>query len=639
MYWAGLVVVPLFAMYVVRKQRGREVDGQMSKPIAYMLWFCGGFVGLHRFYGKSAWGLLYIPLFVALMLCNAQYRHAFNEVSGAINEISIAEFDLERAEKDAKIDAKEAQPKLVKAKKEVSKKRIKEAQYIIDTYILILQDKVLLDEVEHSIAQERVDAAWALQQVMLKLKKSISEMSDAYMQERTSDIDYIEKRILRNLAGKKTVPLSNIGEKVVIIANDLSPADTASLKSDEVLGFVTECGGKTSHTAIMARALKIPSVVGLKEAMSTVSNGDIIIIDGSHGVVIVNPEPETLLKYKQKKAQYEEFERRLLSYKDLPAESIDGFRIQLLANIEIVEELSSVVEYGAEGIGLFRTEFLYINQKQLPTEEKLFEIFKLAAQTVAPHPVTIRTLDIGGDKFISHVDVAEEMNPVMGLRAIRFCLKELAIFKTQLRAILRASVFGQVKILFPMISCVTEVVQIKKILKEVKKELKREQTPFDPDIAIGIMIEVPSSATIADILAQKVNFFSIGTNDLIQYALAIDRVNEQVSYLYEPLHPAVLRLLRTIICSAHDNGIPVAMCGEMAGEPAYIPILLGLGIDELSMNPLALLEAKKVLRSLEFKRCKEITDRLFEFSTAEDIKGFLKKAIGRYYSKNVLDKQ
>lgn len=531
----------------------------------------------------------------------------------------------------------ESKDQLIKAKKEVSKRKIKEAQYIIDTHILILQDKVLINNAVKKIKTEKVDAAWALKSTMDDLKRSVSQINDEYMRERTSDLDYIEKRVLRNLAGKKGDIISKIGEKVIIIAYDLSPADTANFNVDEVLGFITECGGKTSHTAIIARALKIPSVVGLKDVLQKVKNGDSVIIDGIHGVIIVNPDAEMLLKYRQKKAQHEEFERRLLRYKDLASESTDGFKVSLLANIEIVEEVASVLDYGAEGIGLFRTEFLYINKKELPSEEELFEIFKKAAEKIAPLPVTIRTLDIGGDKFISHIDVAEEMNPVMGLRAIRFCLKEIGIFKTQLRAILRASAYGKVRILFPMISCAEEVLQIKKLLLEVKKDLKKEKKAFDQDIEIGIMVEVPSSATIADILAKEVNFFSIGTNDLIQYLLAIDRVNEQVSYLYEPLHPAVLRLLRRIIDAAHDSGISVAMCGEMAGDPAYIPILLGLGIDELSMNPIAILEAKKVLRSINYKQCREIVEKLFVFPTAEEIRTFLKKEMKNSPEKIALD--
>ncbi len=527
------------------------------------------------------------------------------------------------------IDDSKAQ--LTKAKKAVGRKKIKEAQNIIETHILILQDKVLLKTAVEKIKKERVDAAWALKSTMQDLKRNVAGMSDDYLQERTSDIDFIEKRILRNLAGKKQDPVSRRDDKAIIVANDLSPADTVNLNVNEVLGFATECGGKTSHTAIIARALKIPAAVGLKDVLQKVKNSDTIVIDGIHGAVIINPDPATLMKYQEKKDQHEEFERQLLEYKNLPSESVDGHGVSLLANIEIVEEISSVLDYGAEGIGLFRTEFLYINKHQLPTEDELFAIFKTVVKQVAPHPVTIRTLDIGGDKFMSHINVADEMNPVMGLRAIRFCLKEIPIFKTQLRAILRASVFGTIKILFPMISGIEEVKQIKKILREVKAELKRENKPCGRGIKIGIMVEVPSSATIADLLAREVDFFSIGTNDLIQYLLAIDRVNEQVSYLYEPLHPAVLRLVRKIVVCAHENGIPVAMCGEMAGEPLYTPVLLGLGLDELSMNPIAILNARKVLRSLHYERCREITEKLFELSTAADIKAFLKKETKKLY--------
>ena len=523
------------------------------------------------------------------------------------------------------IDDSKAQ--LERAKQEVRKKEVPEGEYIIDTHLLILQDKVLLNSVVNRIRDEKIDAAWAVGQVMTDFKNNIAEISDEYMQERTSDIDYIEQRVLRNLAGKTAEVITRTSENTIIVANDLSPADTAGLDVKTVLGFVTDCGGKTSHTAIMARALKIPAVVALNDASLTINNGDLIAVDGNNGAVIVNPDAPTLLKYRQLKSKYEEFERSLLQYKTLPSVSVDGYGVKLLANIEIVEELDTVQHYGADGIGLFRTEFLYLNKQTLPSEDELFLIFKRAAEQLAPKPVTVRTIDIGGDKFMSQLDMAEEMNPAMGLRAIRFCLKELPIFRTQLRAILRASAFGKVKIMFPMISCVEEMRRVKEVLDDVMAELSREDKAYDPHIEIGSMIEVPSSATIADLLAREVNFFSIGTNDLIQYLLAIDRVNEQVSYLYEPLHPAVLRLLRRIIDAAHAQGIPVAMCGEMAGEPLYLPILLGLGIDELSMTPIALLESKKILRSMDYRQCEQIVNKLFTFSTAEEIRAYVTREI------------
>ena len=525
----------------------------------------------------------------------------------------------------------ESQSQLLRAKKDINKKKFKEAQYIIDTHILLLQDKVLMDNTIKIIKHEKIDAALALKKTIAGLRTHLAEINDEYMKERTSDIDYIEQRLLRNLAGIKRDIVAKIREKVIIVSSDLSPADTANLNVNEVLGFTIDSGGRTSHTAIMARALKIPAVVGLKDITRRVKTGDTMILDGIHGVVIINPTADTLLKYNQKKAEYDEFEIGLLKHKDLPGETIDGFRVKLMANIEIMEELPSVLTYGAEGIGLYRTEFLYLNRKDLPSEAEQFEIYKTVSQKIAPHPVTIRTLDIGGDKFMSHIDVAEEINPVMGLRAIRFCLKEVAIFKTQLRAIMRSSAYGKVKIMFPMISGIEEVRQIKIILSEVKKELQAEHKVFDPDIEIGIMVEVPSAASIADILAKEVNFFSIGTNDLIQYTLAIDRVNENVSYLYEPLHPAVLRLLQNIINAAHDNGIPVAMCGEMAGEPFYMPILLGLGIDELSMNVMALPRVKSVLRSLDYKQSQLVTDSIFKLSTAQEIETLLKKEVKKHF--------
>lgn len=530
-----------------------------------------------------------------------------------------------------KLSLNESKKQLLIIKKEVEHKKHKEARYIIDAQILILEDKLLTENIISTIKEKRIDAASAVRDTMRVLSKSFDDVGDEYLKERKSDIDYIGERITRNILGRKRQDLSNIKEESIIVANDLSPADTANLDVDVVKGFVTNAGGKTSHTAIMARALEIPSVVGLEKVTEEVYNGDTIIVDGTIGVVIIRPTSETLRNYSEKKQKYEQLEKELFKHKDLPAETPDGYQIKLLANIELVEELSSVLEHGAEGIGLYRTEFLYLNRKGLPSEEEHFNIYKKVIETIAPHTVTIRTLDIGGDKFLSRIDLAEEMNPVMGLRAIRFCLKEVRIFKTQLRAILRASAFGELKVLFPMISGVQEIIQIKEILEELKNELKKEGVPFNPHIKIGIMIEIPSAATIADLLAKEVDFFSIGTNDLIQYTLAIDRVNEHVSYLYNPLHPAVIRLIKTVVEAAHNNGIEVVMCGEMAGEPLYLPILLGLGIDELSMNPLCILRIKKILRSITYHESQEFVKVLDRFKTDSEIENFMKQEMKKRF--------
>jgi phosphotransferase system enzyme I (PtsI) len=528
-----------------------------------------------------------------------------------------------------RLSLQKSREQLLAVKKEVKRKKHKEARYIIDAQLLILDDKLLIESIINTIREHKIDAASAVKDTIHGLSRTFDDVGDEYLRERKTDIDYIGERITRNILGRKREELSAIQEPSLLVAHDLSPADTANLDTRVVMGFVTNAGGKTSHTAIMARALEIPSVVGLKNITNEVSSGETIIVDGTIGVVITRPTSETLLKYREKKQRYEQLEKELFHYKDLPAETPDGFHVKLLANIELVEELSSVREHGAEGIGLYRTEFLYLNRKELPTEEEHLHIYKKVIQTVAPHPVTIRTFDLGGDKFLSRPDLVEEMNPVMGLRAIRFCLKEVSIFKTQLRALLRASVFGELKVLFPMISGMREIFQIKEILEELKAELHKEGTAYDPDIKIGIMIEIPSAATIADILAREVDFFSIGTNDLIQYTLAIDRVNENVSYLYNPLHPAVIRLIKNVVDAAHSNGIAVVMCGEMAGEPLYLPILLGLGIDELSMNPLCILKIKKILRSISYHDAHQLAIMIEQFTTATEIEDFMRQELSK----------
>ena len=507
--------------------------------------------------------------------------------------------------------------------------------YILDTHLLLLEDKKLIENTVETIKQSWINSEWALKINLDRVRKVFDSIDDEYLKSRKTDMDYVGERILRNLMGKETEIISQIKEEVIIVAHDLSPADTAHMAKDKVTAFVTDMGGKTSHTAIMAASLEIPAVVGSETATHSINTGDTLIVDGITGVVVVNPSPEIMQEYQERQRVRQKMERELFQYRDLPAETLDGYRVKVLANIELVEEIPSVLQHGAEGIGLYRTEYLYLNRKDLPSEEDHFQAYKKVAEGIYPQPAIIRTLDIGGDKFISHMDLAEEMNPAMGLRAIRFSLREVDIFKVQLQAILRASAYGKVKILFPMISGATEIREVKKILDEVRLNLSAEAIPFDPKMEIGIMIEVPSAVTISDILAKEVDYFSIGTNDLIQYSLAIDRVNESVTHLYEPLHPAILRLVKTVVKAAHQAGIRVAMCGEMAGEPLYVPILVGLELDDLSMNVLSIFRVKKILRAYTFRECKDLVEKSLHLSTPEEIEELVRASLRKKFPEEV----
>ncbi|MFH2012548.1 MAG: phosphoenolpyruvate--protein phosphotransferase [Pseudomonadota bacterium] len=544
----------------------------------------------------------------------------------------IDEAEVPSEESRFKIAVEESKKQCQKVKDNILNQDAKEVVYIIDAQLMILKDRMLIDETMRRIREEKINAEWALEITLQKLRGAFKKIDDEYLSERKSDIDYVGQRIIRNLLGKQHDSIFDLKEKVIIVAHDLSPADTAQMTKDKVIGFATNIGGKTSHTAIMARALEIPAVVGLERITQEVKIGDSLIIDGNTGIVLINPTKTVLNEYLEKKRVYESLEKELFIYRDLPAQTLDGYRVKVVANIELIEEIPSIIEHGAEGVGLYRTEFLFLGRKELPSEEEQFQAYKSVVERVDSY-TTIRTLDIGGDKFVSHLDLAKEMNPAMGLRAIRFCLKEIGIFKTQLRAILRASNYGKTKIMFPMISGVSEILQTKEILEEVKSELKIEGIPFDHDIEIGIMIEIPSAVAMADMLAKEVNFFSIGTNDLIQYSLAIDRVNEHVAYLYEPLHPAVLRIIKRIVDCGHAAGIKVGMCGEMAGEPLYIPILLGMGLDELSMNALSVLGVKKIIRSLTLTESQKLLKTIMEFSTAPKIKSFVKEEMIKRFPK------
>ena len=525
----------------------------------------------------------------------------------------------------------ESKKQLRMAKEKLVREDAAGPSYILDTHLLLLEDKQLIESTVETIKQSWINSEWALKINLDRVHKVFNSIDDEYLKSRKTDVDYIGERILRNLMGKEAESFSQIKEEVIIVAHDLSPADTAQMIKDKITAFVTDIGGRTSHTAIMARSLEIPAVVGSESATHSINTGDTLIVDGITGVVVVNPSPEIIQEYQVRQQLRQKMEHELFQYRDLPAETLDGYRVRVLANIELVEEIPSVLQHGAEGIGLYRTEYLYLNRKDLPSEEDHFLAYKKVVEGIYPHPAVIRTLDIGGDKFLSHMDLAEEMNPAMGLRAIRFSLKEVDIFKVQLRAILRASAYGNVKILFPMISGATEIREVKKILNKVRLGLSAEGIPFDPKMEIGIMIEVPSAVAIADILAKEVDYFSIGTNDLIQYSLAIDRVNESVTHLYEPLHPAILRLVKEVVKAAHGAGIRVAMCGEMAGEPRYVPILLGLELDDLSMNVLSIFRVKKILRAFTLRECKSLVEASLRLSTPEEIEDLVQASLKKKF--------
>jgi phosphotransferase system enzyme I (PtsI) len=496
----------------------------------------------------------------------------------------------------------------------------KEPLYILDVHLLLLEDKSFVRQIVRFIRDMCVNAEWAVRMTLDRYRKIFEKVEDEYLRGRISDVQYVGQRILRNLAGEEKTSLPSVAEGVIIIATDLSPADTAQLKIDRVLGFATDIGGRTSHTAIVAQSIEIPAVVGLETITSKVQTNDELIIDGSAGLVIINPGPEVRRRYREKKKLYQEALQDSMKYATLPAVTLDERRIDIGGNIEFVEEIPSTISHGADGIGLYRTEFIYVNREHLPTEEDHFEIYRRVVENEGLNWATIRTFDLGGDKFFSDPKLAKEMNPQMGLRAIRLCLKEVDLFKVQLRAILRASAYGKTRIMFPMISGLEEIRETRRILNQAKEELITEGSAFGNDVEVGIMIEVPSAVVMADQLSKEVDFFSIGTNDLIQYALAIDRINERVTYLYEPLHPAVIRLVKQVVETGHHAGIRVAMCGEMAGDPLYTMILIGLELDELSMNPLAIPRVKKIIRAVTFEESKALAREALMFSSATEIR-------------------
>lgn len=481
---------------------------------------------------------------------------------------------------------------------------------IFDAHLLVVEDRTLIDEVLRNLERERCNVEYIFHQVAEKYCRTLAEIDDPYLRERVVDIEDVTRRVIRHLLGKAPRNPAAHDRPHIILAHNLTPSDTAQLNRELVLGFATETGSKTSHTAIMARSLEIPAVVGLHGICQMLTSGDDLLLDGYSGTLILNPSPETLAEYGRIESQKEQVSERLELIRETASTTLDGRHIVLSANVDLPDEIGDVAESGAEGIGLYRTEFLYLNRVAPPDEEEQFEHYRLAAEKARPHGVIIRTLDIGGDKSTQSLHLPEEQNPFLGCRAIRFCLQNPEIFKTQLRAILRAATFGDVRIMYPMISGLEELRQANAILEESKAELAARGVAFHPYIEVGIMIEVPSAVLAADHLAREARFFSIGTNDLIQYSIAVDRVNDHIAHLYNPTHPAILRMIKMVVDAARASGIWTGVCGEMAADVLLTPLLIGLGVDELSATSAVVPRVKKAVQSLDASRCEALVQQV-----------------------------
>lgn len=549
-------------------------------------------------------------------------------------EIEVSSKKIQSADQGAEVEklekAIDKSRKQLEAIKEKAVKELGESEAeIFSAHLMVLEDPEFVGQVKLDIENNLDNAAFATQKIMNQFVSIFESMDDEYLKERAADVKDVGTRIIKNILGIQSGDLSSMDEDAIILAYDLTPSDTAQMDKDRVLAFGTDIGGRTSHTAIMARSLEIPAVLGLGDITSQVKDGDIIILDGLSGEVLINPSEELLEKYEHKKREYQSYRKELEELKELPAKTLDGHEVEVAGNIGTPQDVEGVLNNGGQGIGLYRTEFLYMDRENMPTEEEQFVAYKEVLQGMEGKPVIIRTLDIGGDKKLPYLNLPEEMNPFLGWRAIRICLELKDMFKTQLRAILRASTYGQALIMFPMISGVQEVREAKTIVEEAKRELEAENIPFDKDIKIGIMVEIPSAAVSADIIAREVDFFSIGTNDLCQYTIAVDRMNEKVSYLYEPLHPAILRLVKNVIDASHQRGIFTGMCGEMAGDPINTLILLGLGLDEFSMSALTIPQIKKIIRNITLEEAKEIANEALSLATPEEIRDMVNEKLNK----------
>jgi phosphoenolpyruvate-protein phosphotransferase (PTS system enzyme I) len=538
----------------------------------------------------------------------------------AVPRLEIAESDLPQEMRRLEQALTRTRQQLLEVQRKVNEAMGAKDASIFDAHLLVLEDPTLIDEVTRVIQQQKINAESAFQQVAEKYGATLSSMDDEYLRERAADMRDVTARVLDNLLGRTDeTDLGKLKEPCILISYDLAPSTTALLDRKMVLGFATDAGSKTSHTAIMARSLQIPAIVGLHDASKQLKTGQYVLLDGYNGLLVVSPTDQTLFEYGQLVRKQVNLHEKLQDIRDKPAISLDGLRITLSANIEQAADAEHVRASGAEGVGLFRTEYLYLNRETLPTEEEQYQAYRQVAAALKPHPVLIRTLDLGGDKFISHLWMPQELNPFLGWRAIRFCLQEREIFRAQLRAILRAALEGNIKMMYPMISGLDELNQANALLEECRQQLQAEKIPFGEVLETGAMIEIPSAVITADSLAKRVKFFSIGTNDLIQYSLAVDRLNERIAHLYEPTHPAIVRLIRATVEAGQRNGIWVGVCGEMAGDPTLVPLLLGMGVDELSVAVSAVPQIKFLIRRLKMSEARELAEFALNCESGSEI--------------------
>ncbi len=548
----------------------------------------------------------------------------------AIPRYEIAEEDVAREMERFQQAAANAHEELEQIKRGGVDEITDEQLQILDSHLLMVQDPDFYEQVHDGVVESLVNVEWVLYESVQRLLDRLNSSESEELKERSSDLHDVSNRVLSHLMKRERYSLADLDREVVLVAHDLLPSDAIAMPKRMVLGIATDAGGRTSHTAIIARSFEIPSVLGLSYVSRMAENGELIVVDGNHGTVVLDPDEETLARYERESQEWQRHEVQLMRLHDLPAETRDGKLVELKVNIEVPDEVEAVHTHGGTGIGLYRSEFLFLEGDELPSEDQQLAAYREVLEALPEYPVTIRTLDVGGDKVAPQLEGMDEQNPILGWRAIRFCLSNRDVFRTQLRALLRASVYGNLNVMFPMISGLEELQEALDFLGEVRDDLRAEGHDV-ADVPVGIMIEVPSAAMVSDILARKSHFFSVGTNDLIQYTIAVDRGNERIAYLYEPFHPGVLRMLRLVVDNGHANGIPVAMCGEMAGDPLATVLLLGLGFDELSMSGGSIPEVKRLVRAVSVREAEELVGEAMEMNSFKEVDRYVRHLMGERF--------